>query len=906
MAERVIEIVIRGKNLTSGEFEKARREITGLGTSASAATSSIGNAFRMLGPAVAGIGFGSMAKQVLDYAGNINDLSAQTGLTTRAIQEMSHAAKMTGASLDNFTNAAFKLGTNLAGGGDSVESAVHRLGLSYESLKRMSPDEQFNTIATALGGVENAQERNRLAVELFGKAAKDILPAIAQGYDDLAKSASVAGDDQLNALDMAGDAWDSFIEGTMSAGVRIGGGLVITFQELGRVFESTTGIVDSLRRGFDSWDLALGAVGLSSMELPKIMNATQVAASGLPAPLKATANSMAEQDRAAKQLTEQVKASIETKKRAAAVEREFSPEVERLTASFKRQIEAYEKLKSSVSGPAIPDGFRLMRVELEGIGPLQTKSLQDTAAAQEAARKWAMENGAVLAPSIRNVGAALKDAGIQVKGLSASLRDGLSGVMQTIPGTLARAFEGGGNLMGAVKSIGSQIGSTIGGSVGLAFGGPMGAAAGQAIGSLVGPLIGKIGSLFTDKNKQQVQQYNGEIKKVQDSLLQQYGTMGDLEAAARRVGLSFAEAWGHQGKAGLDAFNQVAKEFKQRTEELNAKLAESSTKLGGLLTSSRDLGRSLPQALRDSINGLIELGLLTGDVVAQFKALGNESGVDFKKMQEAAQRYGVDLGALGPQFQSARLHASAVEIINDFDLLTAGGADVGGVLSGMKDEISALVRDSIQFGTTIPANMQPWVNELFRTGQLTDANGQKMTDISALKFSDPIKTQWEVITSSLQEVVMSLRDIASSIGQIPTNKTLTISTNYVDQGPPPGFGDVSQWAGSSGDEPGFSRGTFGMTGSDFPDFGAGQRVVLHHREAVVPYEDRVPFAQRVLGQASGLAAAAAIAVAAPNVYIVNDFTGARTVTESEFKQFQARLDGGGLQVPARAISARGR
>ena len=129
--------------------------------------------------------------------GKAADLAAQTGLSTRTIQEMSHAAKMTGASLDNFTNAAFKLGTNLAGGSDSVHAAVQRLNLSYDELRRMSPDQQFETIAIALGGVEDAQDRNRLAVELYGTAAKAILPAIAQGYDELRDSASVAGDERI-------------------------------------------------------------------------------------------------------------------------------------------------------------------------------------------------------------------------------------------------------------------------------------------------------------------------------------------------------------------------------------------------------------------------------------------------------------------------------------------------------------------------------------------------------------------------------------------------------------------------------------------------------------------------------------------------------------------------------------
>src|SRR5262245_28371900 len=86
------------------------------------------------------------ASEIMNYAGHIADLSSQTGLTTKTIQEMQHAANLTGASLENFTNAAFKLGTNIAGGGESVVNGLNQLGLSYAQIRSLSPDEQFNLI----------------------------------------------------------------------------------------------------------------------------------------------------------------------------------------------------------------------------------------------------------------------------------------------------------------------------------------------------------------------------------------------------------------------------------------------------------------------------------------------------------------------------------------------------------------------------------------------------------------------------------------------------------------------------------------------------------------------------------------------------------------------------------------
>lgn len=474
----------------------------------------------------------------------------------------------------------------------------------------------------------------------------------------------------------------------------------------------------------------------------------------------------------------------------------------------------------------------------------------------------------------------VSDTGTAVDGFGTRIREGLAGVLESIPQTLAQAFQGGGNFMGAVKSIGSQIGSTLGGNIGAFFGGPLGKMAGKALGSLVGPLIGRIGSLFTSKNTAEVRAYNVEIGKVRDSLMATHGPLAELERKAQSVGLSFRENWGHQGAAGLEAMKRLAEEFTRRWDELNKSIATTRGELDGLIQRGTDMG-------------------------FEFDAQGNLVRVNFEKMSEAAQRYGIDIGSLGETFQAQRLHASAEEIINDFELLTRGGADVGGVLAGMKDEINALVKDSIKFGTDIPENMRPWIEELIRTGQLTDENGGKITDLAGLQFGESIATQFETISTQLKEVVTKLGELIAQLSQSLTpalDNAMRDRTAHFrfDVDEPP---DVD-WGGGPGG--GFARGTFGRLGVDFPDFGSGREVIVHGREAIVPFEARESTARRWLGQAAGVAAAASITVAAPNVYIVNDFSGSRQVTESEFRQVQSRLNSGELQVPQRAITQRGR
>lgn len=423
------------------------------------------------------------------------------------------------------------------------------------------------------------------------------------------------------------------------------------------------------------------------------------------------------------------------------------------------------------------------------------------------------------------------------------IKTGLAVNLAQIPGTLARAFEGGGDIWGAIKSIGSQIGAGIGGSIGKALGGKSGEQIGAALGALVGPLMEGVKKLFGIGINEAVKKANKEIEKLRGELLNTHGTMAQLEAKANALGLSFQANWGHQGQAGLVAFTALMKEFE-------ARLGAANTKFGDLFTQAKGLGIALPAALQASIQHLIDIGVITGDVATQFGALTGQTGVDFEKMQAAATKYGVDLGSLGPQFQSARLHASAVEIINDFQLLIAGGASVGGVLLGMKDEINALVNDSIKFGTEIPANMQPWIAELMRTGHLTDENGNKITDLTGIKFGEPIKTEFEKVTDALADLITKMDAFVAAIAEATASRTQHITREYHDPGPPAGWMDDPFAGGGQGGDRGFESGTFGRLGKWFGNFPqTGFATALHGLEAVVTPEQAVPFAMDVLGGA---------------------------------------------------------
>lgn len=417
-------------------------------------------------------------------------------------------------------------------------------------------------------------------------------------------------------------------------------------------------------------------------------------------------------------------------------------------------------------------------------------------------------------------------------------------------GSIAEAFKNIGNTILAAVTGGGSVLKAVGSSIGLALGKDIAENMGAnfkllgsrllgdvlgsmlpGLGALLGPALGKLfdgfKKLFGVGRNDEVKKYNAEINKLRKQLIDTHGNLETLEARANAVGLSFREAWGHQGQAGLAAFQELMREFEKRwgdneeaVAKLNEELENTQGDLDDLIGKARDLGYEFDQA-------------------------GKFTGVSFDKVKEKADEFGVSIDGLGPAFRQQRINAEAQTIIDGFELMARAGGDVGGILFGMKDEIGKLVGESIKMGTTIPANMKPWIEELIRTNQLTDENGNKITDITKIKFGEPVKTEFEKISGAIRDLIAKIEDLINKIGQIPTQKTITVTTEYEERGNPPSEENHGYEA------PGYASGTMGRTGRWFGNFGTGMGATLHGLEAVVTPQQAPAFAMDVLSQLVG-------------------------------------------------------
>jgi hypothetical protein len=197
----------------------------------------------------------------------IQKASRMTGLSTKEVQELGFAAKMSGVSFGEFvqsiTNGNKALGRMALEGGGSVV-ALRRLGISLEGVRTGSVKSTDVLLKMADAYKKNAEtaEMAALGAELFGDSFKTMIPMLRQGREGIEaykKAAPVVSGVAVSAAADAGKVgggmWDWFTT-NVAAGVTGYGQ-----KDMGKIAKAGVGAdgdsketVDQLLKGADrSW-----------------------------------------------------------------------------------------------------------------------------------------------------------------------------------------------------------------------------------------------------------------------------------------------------------------------------------------------------------------------------------------------------------------------------------------------------------------------------------------------------------------------------------------------------------------------------------------------------------------------------------------------------------------------------
>lgn len=170
------------------QASNALKAIQGLSTGSVTAFAAIG-----AGVTAAVAAIKALHENTVQVAHDVDEMIAEsmvTGLSTQTIQQFKYAENLIDVSYQTITSSLTKLTRSMASARDgnaATADTFKALGVSITdaSGNLRSSEDVFYDVVDALGQVDNATERDALAMEILGRSAQDLNPLIIQGSDAL-------------------------------------------------------------------------------------------------------------------------------------------------------------------------------------------------------------------------------------------------------------------------------------------------------------------------------------------------------------------------------------------------------------------------------------------------------------------------------------------------------------------------------------------------------------------------------------------------------------------------------------------------------------------------------------------------------------------------------------------------
>ena len=760
----VLEIVTDQKGLDAG-LNSNLSSIKKFGISASGALSSIGVG---LGAGAIVAGVKSIVTSVLEYGGEITDLSAKMSVSMDATQRWKYAAEQTGASLEDVSKSVVKLSTNLDGGGKSIKAALAAAGLEFNTIRAMKPEDAFNAVVAAVAKIPDPMTQSRVALELLGKSGVELLPALRDGFNDLSKSATVMSDETIKRLDAASDAWDTFKNNVIIWSGELIGAAIAQSEMTDKQRQQYIALV---KNGGDA-KAFMDSVTKSNAEAAVQAKANAAETNALAGSFMNATRNMKPQLPVVKELTAEQKAAAKEADRLAAA---FQKQVDVLTGkslaqevkTLAREVMAAEKAGGLSAFQYAELGKRLD--DMRAKGATLTPELQNIWLAHEKLNpsiKVSVNDYGALATAMKGlkniqfsppppmlipvgINIDVKKIGQQVAALAVpppfiglgqrmgnALLGGFNAGLANLGNVIVGAIQGGGNVgQAAFASIGASMGAELGTEVTKSLTKSLGKGLAGAIGGAIGPLGAMLGSavgglfdkVFGTAGRDAVKAFAGTFQGGFSGLRQQLNALGD---EGERLWIALTQGVGKNNPQQAAAAIKAIEDALARAEKETV----------------------------DTRNEIIRL-------TAEIADLERQAVPSLDDMREAAEFFGIEISSLGAAFQQQQLTATATEIWNAFEALRLSGTDMNVILAGASGKFSKLVQDSLKFGTAIPSNMKPVIQSLIDQGLLLDENGNKITDISQIKFGDPVKSEWEIIGEAIDKLTKALDALIKKLEQ---------------------------------------------------------------------------------------------------------------------------------------------
>ncbi|UDQ97817.1 hypothetical protein AAEX28_12555 [Lentisphaerota bacterium WC36G] len=139
----------------------------------------------------------AMTAKLATSMDNIIKTAKKLNIGVEPLQELQHAAQLSGLEIGTFNTALEMQIKNIAdaakGTGVAVR-AMEQLGLNAQDLNKLAPEQQMNKIADALKNVNNQNDKLRIAREIYGRSGSGMLNVLNTGSTGINKMRQDAQD----------------------------------------------------------------------------------------------------------------------------------------------------------------------------------------------------------------------------------------------------------------------------------------------------------------------------------------------------------------------------------------------------------------------------------------------------------------------------------------------------------------------------------------------------------------------------------------------------------------------------------------------------------------------------------------------------------------------------------------
>lgn len=143
--------------------------------------------------------------------------------------------------------------------------------------------------------------------------------------------------------------------------------------------------------------------------------------------------------------------------------------------------------------------------------------------------------------------------------------------------------------------------------------------------------------------------------------------------------------------------------------------------------------------------------------------------------------------------QRQELDKQAQLLFKEWSALNAAGIDTTAIATRMSDNINEFIQNALKTGTEIPQAMRPMLEQMAKMGLLTDANGNKITDLDAagIKFAMTMSEGFKSLIDEVKKLTDAIaRGLGLAIEKVPD---IEVDVHYNDPGwtPPNAPGPVT-------------------------------------------------------------------------------------------------------------------